>query len=93
MGKTGTARATAEPQNLLGSTRSNLLADHEPKPWRRSNDISRCGTDCHREKADQARAIAWEAMNTPCHGEERSDAAIQLDFSRWIAAPAKPGSQ
>ena len=45
-----------------------------------------------------------EAMNTPCHGEERSDAAIQpfdrltalsgvegLDSSGWIAAPAKPG--
>jgi hypothetical protein len=31
-------------------------------------------------------------MNKVCHGEERGDVAIQLEF-RWIAAPAKPGSQ
>jgi len=31
-------------------------------------------------------------MNKPGHGEEQSDAAIQLEF-RWIATPAEPGSQ
>ena len=34
-------------------------------------------------------ALGWcVAINKVCHGEERSDVAIQLDF-RWIAAPAK----
>ena len=42
--------------------------------------------------ANQGGAWMEEAMNKVCHGEERNDAAIQLEF-RWIATPAEPGSQ
>ena len=39
------------------------------------------------ERAPSSACCVVEFMNQFCHGEERSDAAIHLDFS-WIATPS-----